>query len=138
VRIGGSRLAHEGDDVAIIACGITVDEAGQGRRALAGGGVRARVLDAYSIKPIDAEAVRAAARELRRDRHRRGPLAEGGLGDAASTPLGRPATTTPTSSSSPCARCPPRARLRSSCTRPDRRGRDRGRGAEAGRAPPEA
>jgi transketolase len=27
VRIGGSRVAHEGDDVAIVACGITVDQA---------------------------------------------------------------------------------------------------------------
>jgi transketolase len=30
VRIGGSRIAHEGSDVAIIACGITVDEAVKG------------------------------------------------------------------------------------------------------------
>src|SRR5690349_6199757 len=63
VRIGGSRIAHEGDDVAIIACGITVDEAVKAAEALAGEGVQARVLDCYSIKPIDAEAVRAAARE---------------------------------------------------------------------------
>jgi transketolase len=82
VRIGGSRVAHEGDDVAIIACGITVDEAVRAAEALADEGINARVLDCYSIKPIDAEAVRAAAREC-------GPLItvedhwpEGGLGDA--------------------------------------------------------
>src|SRR4051794_14155710 len=61
VRIGGSRIAHEGDDVAIVACGITVEEAITAAEQLADGGVKARVLDAYSIKPIDAEAVRAAA-----------------------------------------------------------------------------
>jgi transketolase len=82
VRIGGSRVAHDGDDVAILACGITVDEAVRAAEALAGDGVNARVLDCYSIKPIDAEAVRAAAREC-------GVLVtvedhwpEGGLGDA--------------------------------------------------------
>ena len=59
----GSRVAHEGDDVAIVACGITLDEAVRAAEALADDGVNARVLDCYSIKPIDAEAARAAARE---------------------------------------------------------------------------
>jgi transketolase len=82
VRIGGSRIAHQGDDVAIIACGITLDEAVKAAERLADSGVQARVLDAYSIKPIDAEAVCAAAREcgsvVTVEDH--GP--EGGLGDA--------------------------------------------------------
>jgi transketolase len=82
VRIGGSRVAHEGDDVAIIACGITLDEAVKAAEALADDGVNARVLDCYSIKPIDAEAVRAAAHEcgaiVTVEDHR----PEGGLGDA--------------------------------------------------------
>jgi transketolase len=82
VRIGGSRIAHEGDDVAILACGITVDEAVRAAEALAEDGIRARVLDCYSIKPIDAEAVRAAARDCEAvitvEDHR----PEGGLGDA--------------------------------------------------------
>src|SRR4051795_11940091 len=51
VSIGGSRVAHEGEDVAIIACGITLDEAVQAAEQLAGEGVHARVLDCYSIKP---------------------------------------------------------------------------------------
>ncbi|HET8756624.1 MAG TPA: transketolase [Solirubrobacteraceae bacterium] len=82
VRIGGSRIAHEGDDVAVVACGITVEEAVRAAEALAEDGIGARVLDCYSIKPIDAEAVRAAARECRAvitvEDHR----PEGGLGDA--------------------------------------------------------
>ena len=57
VRIGGSRVTVEGDDVAIIACGITLDEAVKAAERLADGGIKARVLDCYSIKPIDAEAV---------------------------------------------------------------------------------
>jgi transketolase len=82
VRIGGSRVAHEGDDVAIVACGITVDEAVRAAEALADDGIHARVLDCYSIKPIDTEAVRATARDCAAivtvEDHR----PEGGLGDA--------------------------------------------------------
>jgi transketolase len=82
VEIGGSRVAHEGDDVAIIACGITLDEAVQAAEKLAGEGVDARVLDCYSIKPIDADAVRAAARECGAIVTVEDHWPEGGLGDA--------------------------------------------------------
>src|SRR5690349_10134253 len=82
VRIGGSRVAHDGDDVAIIATGITVDEAVKAAERLADGGVHARVLDAYSIKPIDAEAVRAAARDCGAIITVEDHAPEGGLGDA--------------------------------------------------------
>jgi transketolase len=82
VRIGGSRIAHEGDDVAIIACGITLDEAVKAAEALEGEGIHARVLDAYSVKPIDAEAVRAAARDCGAVITVEDHAPEGGLGDA--------------------------------------------------------
>jgi transketolase len=82
VRIGGSRVAHEGDDVAIVACGITVDEAVRAAEALAEEGVGARVLDCYSVKPIDVEAVRAAARECGAVITVEDHWPEGGLGDA--------------------------------------------------------
>ena len=82
VSIGGSRIAHEGDDVAIIACGITLDEAVKAAERLADGGVNARVLDAYSIKPIDADAVRAAARDCGAIVTVEDHWPEGGLGDA--------------------------------------------------------
>jgi transketolase len=82
VPIGGSRVAHDGDDVAIVACGITVDEAVKAAEALADDGVRARVLDCYSVKPIDAEAVRAAARECGAIVTVEDHAPEGGLGDA--------------------------------------------------------
>jgi transketolase len=82
VTIGGSRVAHEGDDVAIVACGITVDEAMQAAETLAGDGIAARVLDCYSVKPIDAEAVRAAARECGAIVTVEDHAPEGGLGDA--------------------------------------------------------
>jgi transketolase len=82
VRIGGSRVAHDGDDVAIVACGITVDEAMRAADTLAGDGIRARVLDCYSVKPIDGEAVRAAARDCGAIVTVEDHWPEGGLGDA--------------------------------------------------------
>jgi transketolase len=82
VRIGGSRIAHEGDDVAIVACGITVDEAVTAAERLASDGVQARVVDAYSIKPIDADAIRAAARDCGGIVTVEDHAPEGGLGDA--------------------------------------------------------
>ncbi len=82
VTIGGSRVAVDGSDVAIIACGITLDEAVKAAERLAGGGVHARVLDCYSIKPIDGEAVAAAARECGGIVTVEDHAPEGGLGDA--------------------------------------------------------
>ncbi len=82
VPIGGSRLVHEGDDVAIVACGITVDQAVEAAERLAADGIAARVLDCYSIKPIDGEAVRAAARECGAIVTVEDHWPEGGLGDA--------------------------------------------------------
>jgi transketolase len=82
VHIGGSRIAHEGEDVAIIACGITLDEAVKAAEQLDEQGIHARVLDAYSIKPLDADAVQAAARECGAIVTVEDHWAEGGLGDA--------------------------------------------------------
>jgi transketolase len=82
VSIGGSRVAREGDDVAIVACGITLDQAVEAAERLAEDGIEARVLDCYSVKPIDAEAVRAAARECGALVTVEDHWPEGGLGDA--------------------------------------------------------
>ena len=82
VRIGGSRVVRDGDDVAIVACGITVDQAVEAAEQLAADGIEARVIDAYSIKPIDAEAVRAAARDCGGVVTVEDHWPEGGLGDA--------------------------------------------------------
>jgi transketolase len=84
VRIGGSRIAHgeDADDVAIVACGITVDEAVRAAEALERDGIRARVLDCYSVKPVDAEAVRVAARDCGAVITVEDHWPEGGLGDA--------------------------------------------------------
>src|SRR5215216_392891 len=82
VAIGGSRVVRDGDDVAIVACGITVGEAVDAAERLAGDGIEARVIDAYSIKPIDADTLRAAARECGAIVTVEDHWPEGGLGDA--------------------------------------------------------
>jgi transketolase len=82
VAIGGSRVVRDGDDVAIVACGVTVAEAVEAAERLAGDRIEARVIDAYSIKPIDAEALRATARECGALVTVEDHWPEGGLGDA--------------------------------------------------------
>jgi transketolase len=82
VTIGGSRVVREGDDIAIIAVGVTVGEAVAAAETLAGEGIEARVLDCYSVKPIDVEAVRAAARDTGAVITVEDHWPEGGLGDA--------------------------------------------------------
>ena len=72
----GSKTLRDGSDVTIVAAGITVHEALRAADRLADDGVSARVLDCYSVKPIDASALRAAASETPADR-RRGPSDRG-------------------------------------------------------------
>ena len=82
IRIGGSRLVTDGDDVAIVACGVTVEEAVKAAEELQSDGVSARVIDCYSIKPIDAGALQAAAAEVNAIITVEDHWPEGGLGDA--------------------------------------------------------
>ena len=61
MALGGSRVLREGSDVTLVACGIEVDEALKAAELLAAEGVQAEVIDAYSVKPLDEEAVVASA-----------------------------------------------------------------------------
>ena len=84
-EVGGSKLlrSSDEDEVAIVAAGITVPEALAAADTLAEEGIGARVIDLYSVKPLDTEALRAAAeatqgRIVTAEDH----WAEGGLGEA--------------------------------------------------------
>jgi transketolase len=61
--IGGSKIVRssEEDAVTVVATGITVHEAIKAADELQESGVSVRVIDAYSIKPIDAKTLLAAA-----------------------------------------------------------------------------
>jgi transketolase len=89
-EIGGSRILRSSDDdeVALVAAGITVHEALKAADALFADGIGARVIDLYSIKPLDVETLRSAAeatggRVVTVEDH----WPEGGLGDAVASAL---------------------------------------------------
>jgi transketolase len=83
--VGGSKVVRSSDDdeVTIVGAGITLHEGLKAADALAEDGVSARVIDLYSLKPVDVETLRAAAeatggRVVTAEDH----WPEGGLGEA--------------------------------------------------------
>jgi transketolase len=61
--IGKANVLREGNDLTIIACGITVKSALDAAEQLSLEGIDVRVIDMHTIKPLDQEAVYKAARE---------------------------------------------------------------------------
>jgi transketolase len=83
--VGASKVVKSSskDSVAVVAAGITLHEALKAYATLEAEGVAVRVIDAYSVKPIDRETLHQAAKDTG------GRLVvvedhwpEGGLGDA--------------------------------------------------------
>ena len=62
-ELGRAAALREGSDLTICATGLMVQRALAAAELLAGEGVSARVLDFHTIKPLDSEALLAAARE---------------------------------------------------------------------------
>lgn len=62
-RLGRAVTLAEGSDVTILATGVMVNQARQAAQALYEQGLTARVLAMATIKPLDVEAVVAAARD---------------------------------------------------------------------------
>ena len=94
-HIGGSRTLRrtDADAVTFVAAGITLHEAVKAADALAGEGIAARVVDLYTVKPIDTETLRLAAEETGRIITVEDHWPEGGLGDAVLAALAEaPAT----------------------------------------------
>jgi transketolase len=84
-KVGGSRVVRSSDDdkVALVGAGITLHEALKAADELAEEGIEARVVDLYSVKPVDVETLVEAAqategRFVVAEDH----WAEGGLGEA--------------------------------------------------------
>jgi transketolase len=83
--VGGSKVLRSADDdqVTLIGAGVTLHECLAAADQLAGEGISARVIDLYSVKPIDIATLTAAAAAtgdrlvLVEDHH-----PEGGLGSA--------------------------------------------------------
>jgi transketolase len=70
-----------------VGTGITVHEALKAADALAADGIAVRVVDAYSVKPLDAEGIRAAARQTGAVVTVEDHWPEGGLGEAVAGAL---------------------------------------------------
>jgi transketolase len=62
-KVGGSNVVRSGSDATIIACGIMVATALDAAAILVEEGLSIRVLDLYSLRPMDTGAILAAARE---------------------------------------------------------------------------
>jgi transketolase len=95
--IGGSKVVRSSDEdqVTVVAAGITVHNANEACEKLQEVGIAVRLIDAYSIKPIDAGTLREAARATG------GRLVvvedhwpEGGLGEATLSALTEDGDTT--------------------------------------------
>jgi transketolase len=89
--VGGSKVLRRSarDAVTVVAAGVTVFEALEAHEQLSRDGVLIRVIDAYSVQPIDTATLKASAREtgntiITVEDH----YVHGGLGDAVSEAVG--------------------------------------------------
>jgi transketolase len=82
--VGGSKTlrSSDADRVTLVGAGITVHEALDAAGSLGADGIAARVVDCYTIKPIDAETLHAAASQTGLLVTIEDHWIEGGLGDA--------------------------------------------------------
>lgn len=62
-ELGRGSVVRAGSDVTVIACGLMVHKALDAAEMMAARGVSVRVVDMYSIKPIDRELILACAAE---------------------------------------------------------------------------
>jgi transketolase len=88
--VGGSKVLRSGphDDVTLVGAGVTLHECLRAAEIIGAEGISARVIDCYSIKPIDTTILTAAAdatsgRIVVAEDHR----PEGGLGSAVTDAL---------------------------------------------------
>jgi len=88
--IGGAKVVRQnaGDKVTVVGAGITLFEALKAADALKAEGINITVIDAYSIKPLAKDVIKAAAQKTNNtvitvEDH----YAEGGLGDAVAGEL---------------------------------------------------
>jgi len=90
-RIGGSKVlrSNRKDQAAIVAAGITVHEALKAYEELKKEGIMVRVIDLYSVKPVDVATLREAAADTGLIITVEDHFAEGGIADAVRTALSK-------------------------------------------------
>jgi transketolase len=87
--VGGSKTLHSSghDTFTLVAAGITVHEALAACESLRPQGIFVRVIDAYSVKPLDTKTLAEAARDTRGIVTVEDHWIDGGLGDAVAAAL---------------------------------------------------
>ena len=63
IKIGKGNIIEDGNDVAIIACGVMVNEAKIAASKLANDGINACVVDMHTIKPLDGKLIEKLAKQ---------------------------------------------------------------------------
>lgn len=88
-HIGGSKTLRisDADDISVIATGVTVYEALEAFEQLKEHSIAIRVIDAYSVKPLDIESIQKAAVDTKALITVEDHYAQGGLGDAVRAAL---------------------------------------------------
>ena len=106
-HIGGSHVLRQSPDdaVTLIGAGITLHECLKAHDLLKKKGIAARVIDLYSISPLDIETLRKAAEETQRLVVVEDHFAAGGIGEAVAGAL----ADQPTPLLSLCVRIRPRS-----------------------------
>jgi len=89
LAIGRAERLREGGDATIVACGLMVAAALDAAVILAERGLECRVLDMHTVKPVDARALVAAARETGAVVTAEEHLLDGGLGAAVARAIAR-------------------------------------------------
>jgi transketolase len=90
--VGGSRTLRDGDDVTLVGAGVTLHEALAAAERLAEEGVEARVIDLYSVKPVDVDTLAQAATETGAIVTAEDHWPAGGLGEAVLAALAESGT----------------------------------------------
>lgn len=96
-KIGGSHTLESSwrDQVTIIAAGVTLVEALKAHKELTKQGIRARVIDLYSVKPLDLVTLKKAANQTKAIIVVEDHYPEGGIGEAVATALSAEGSKTP-------------------------------------------
>lgn len=85
--IGKANVIKDGTDVALITCGLMVEECEQVAEILAAKGIDAAVINMHTIKPLDVETVKAYAAKCKKIFTVEEHSIIGGLGDAVASEL---------------------------------------------------
>lgn len=86
-ELGKGAIVREGTDVTVIACGLLVHKAMEAAEIMQQRGVSVRVVDMYSVKPIDRELILRCAKETGRIVCAEEHNVIGGLGSAVAEVL---------------------------------------------------